>query len=376
MSSDTLFVIRTFHNICFYISIPLDPPPLPSERGALYASIDVQPCSHIGIFVHGINSDDAQRGMQTDLTPSLPGIGMHDMGYIMNAQEMIVHHTTEEILSHPRFQECREVYIDNCIDVYKIEGFPGKSSADAGRVTTLAIIVCLHARYIEDDRETWPTLKRLKETVADFGFASPRFIDDFVARLVQTEFLELRHHPADSRVRLLVPTEALLRWDREWMAAHFEPLAVLFPEPGYALAIDRSPAFQKAHGGASVPVLEGAVKVAWRNLDVVFFLAATSALSILFTLCRLGGETTESGVREADLAVLAPQFGVSRSHIRNMLLAAEQHGFLARHGDKGQFIVLTPRWIAAFDRFIADSLSYSDLTYRLGCEALMKQNQS
>ncbi len=166
---------------------------------------------------------------------------------------------------------------------------------------------------------------------------------------------------------------ALLRWDREWMAAHFEPLSILYPEPGYALALDRSPAFQTAHGSASVPVLEGAVKVAWRNLAVVFFLAATSALSILFTLCRLGGESTDSALREADLAVLAPQFGVSRSHIRNMLLAAEQHGFLARHGDKGQFIVLTPLWVEAFDRFIADSLSYSDVTYRLGQEVLDRQ---
>ena len=294
------------------------------------------------------------------------------MGHAVNPQEIVARHTVEEILSHPRFQDCRALYIDHCLDVYKPEGFPGKTGADAGRVTTLAIIVCLHARYVEDDRETWPTLKRLKETVADFGFASPRFIDDFVSRLVQTQFLELRHHPADSRVRLLVPTEALLRWDREWMAAHFEPLSILFPEPGYALALARSPAFQKAHGSASVPVLEGAVKVAWRNLAVVFFLAATSALSILFTLCRLGGETTDSALREADLAALAPRFGVSRSHIRNMLLAAEQHGFLARHGDKGQF-VLTPLWIEAFDRFIADSLSYSDITYRLGQELLDRE---
>lgn len=248
--------------------------------------------------------------------------------------------------------------------------FPGHFGADAGRVTMLAVIVCLHARYTEDDRDTWPTLKRLKETVASFGFASSRFVDNFVARLVQTKFLELHRHPADQRIRLLVPTELLLAWDREWMAAHFGPLALLFPEPGYPLALDRSPDFQKAHGSASVPILEGAVQVAWRNLDVVFFLTATSALSVLFKLCQLGGEAQDSSIREADLATLTSQLGVSRSHIRNMLLAAEQRGFTARHGDKNQYILLTPLWIAAFDRFIADSLSYSDLTYQLGRRAL------
>jgi len=284
--------------------------------------------------------------------------------------------TIDQILSHPDFLAARALYIEECTRVYKMGVFPGNFGADAGRVTMLAVIVCLHARYAEHDRETWPTLKRLKETVASFGFASARFVDNFVARLVQTKFLELHQHPSDKRIRLLVPTELLLAWDREWMAAHFGPLALLFPEPGYPLALERNPDFQKAHGSASVPVLEGAVQVAWRNLDVVFFLTATSALSVLFKLCQLGGETQESSIREADLAALTSQLGVSRSHIRNILLAAEQRGFTVRHGDKNQFVMLTPLWIAAFDRFIADSLSYSDLTYQLGCQALAKMKSS
>jgi hypothetical protein len=40
-------------------------------------------------------------------------------------------------------------------------------------------------------------LPLLKETVARFGFASPRLIDSFVARLVQTNYLELRQQPGD-----------------------------------------------------------------------------------------------------------------------------------------------------------------------------------
>ena len=103
--------------------------------------------------------------------------------------------------------------------------------------------------------------------------------------------------------------------------------------------------------------------VAWRNLDVVFFLSATGALSILFTLCRMGGE-------EADLSEIAPQFGVSRTHIRNILRAAKERGFIGHHGERRQFIRLMPAWITAFNRFMADSQAYSDLTYRLGLAAL------
>lgn len=70
------------------------------------------------------------------------------------------------------------------------------------------------------------------------------------------------------------------------------------------------------------------------------------------------------------MAAFAPEFGVSRSHIRNIVSAAEQRNFIARYGNKNQFIVLTPHWIDAFNKFIADSLSYSDLTYRLAQAAL------
>ncbi|WP_244476986.1 hypothetical protein [Methylobacterium sp. Leaf117] len=167
-----------------------------------------------------------------------------------------------------------------------------------------------------------------------------------------------------------MPTEALLAGDREWMAAHFAPLQVMFLDPGYVLALERDPRFQKAHGSASVAVFEGAATVAWRNLDVVFFLSATGALSILFTLCRMGGEEADSTIREADLSEIAPQFVVSRTHIRNILRAAKERGFIGHHGERRQFIRLTPAWITAFNRFMADSLAYSDLTYRLGLAAL------
>ncbi|PXW61434.1 hypothetical protein BY998_108136 [Methylobacterium sp. B4] len=44
--------------------------------------------------------------------------------------------------------------------------------------------------------------------------------------------------------------------------------------------------------------------------------------------------------------------------------------FLVRSGPRNAFIDLTPRWMAAFDRFIADSLVQGDLTYALVRRAL------
>lgn len=140
--------------------------------------------------------------------------------------------TASAILAHPNFPAARRVFIAEQTKVYAIDTFPGRFGADVGRVTTLAIIVCLYANYDPADRDTWPTLNKLKTTVARFGFASPRLIDAFVARLVRTGDLKLQKQPGDSRVRLIRPTEELLAWDREWIAAHYAALETLYPDPG------------------------------------------------------------------------------------------------------------------------------------------------
>ncbi len=280
------------------------------------------------------------------------------------------HRSVEEILAHPDFPAARALFVAEHARVYEAGTFPAQLGADVGRVTALAILVCLYAAHDPADRATWPTLNRLKDTVARFGFASPRLIDDFVARLVQTGYVEMERQPEDSRVRLLKPTERLLEWDRAWMAAHYAPLDLLYPEPGYGPPLRRDPAFQAAHAGAAPAAFDAIIAMTWSNLEIVFFLSATSALIILLSLFEMGATDPEARIREADLAPLAPRFGVSRTHIRNILSVAQERGFVVRSGPRNAFITLTPRWSAAFDRFIADSLVQSDLTYRLALRAM------
>lgn len=279
------------------------------------------------------------------------------------------HRSVEDILAHPDFPAARRSFVVEHARVYEAGTFPAQLGADVGRVTTLAIIVCLYAAYDPADRATWPTLNRLKDTVARFGFASPRLIDDFVARLAQTGYVEMERQPDDNRVRLLKPTERLLAWDREWMAAHYAPLDLLYPDPGYGAPMRRDTAFQAVHAGAALAAFDAIIAMTWSNLEIVFFLSATSALIILLSFYEMGGADPDSRIREADLAQLAPRFGVSRTHIRNILGVAQERGFVVRSGPRNSIVHLTPRWMTAFDRFIADSLAQSDLTYRLAQQA-------
>lgn len=294
-------------------------------------------------------------------------------GSVIRGVGEVEHATPEQILAHPDFAEARRVFVSEHAKVYEAGVFPAQFGADAGRVTTLAIIVCQHAAYDPADRATWPTLSLLKETVARFGFASPRLIDSFVARLVQTNYLELRQQPGDSRVRLLFPTERLLAWDREWKAAHYAPLDVLYPDPGFEPARRRDLGFQAAHARSAVAAFDAIIAMMWSNLEIIVFLSSTSALIILLALSEMGGSDPESRIRGSDLVHLAPRFAVSRSHVRNILTVAQERNFLVRSGPRSAYIHLTPHWVAAFDRFIAGSLAQSDLTYRLALRHQAKQ---
>jgi len=66
-----------------------------------------------------------------------------------------------------------------------------------------------------------------------------------------------------------------------------------------------------------------------------------------------------------DLEFLQETFGVSRSHVRNILSAAEAGGLLAWSGPDRRAPRLTPRGLFAVDRFIADTLSSNDMSYRM-----------
>jgi hypothetical protein len=67
-----------------------------------------------------------------------------------------------------------------------------------------------------------------------------------VARLVDSGFLEMVPAKRDRRVRILTPTERMYAQDLDWLAAHYLPLHVLFPDSGYAPMVQRDRSFQLA----------------------------------------------------------------------------------------------------------------------------------
>ncbi len=282
----------------------------------------------------------------------------------------IAHRTSGEILTHPDYARMRPRYIAATVACYEIATFPGGWQSAAYRVAVISAIICLHAAWDPADRATWPTLARLKEAGASFGLSSPRQIDDLIARLVETGHVVLERPAADGRLRLLVPTDKLLAWDRVLLSSYYGVLQDLYPDPGYGPAVACDPALHWAHRRVSVATFDVIGRFIAQNGDILPFLQMYQGFQVLVRVILLREADARAAIRESDFSDIVARFGVSRSHVRNILAAAEAGGLLTSGGRGLKDLAPTARGLAAVDRFIADTLSSHDMTYRMALASL------
>jgi DNA-binding MarR family transcriptional regulator len=274
------------------------------------------------------------------------------------------HRSREEILAHPRFAEARVALIDAMLALYEHEPFLNRLLLEAGRNVVFTVIMCLDARYREDDPATWPTLRLLTQEMAGFSLASPRRIADLVSRLVKTGYLEQRPLARDRRIRILTPTETMIEQDRDWLVSHYAPLQVLYPDPGYVPIMRRDRKFQQKHRLVAASLFPFAAQLLARNPTMVQFMVREAGMMIVIKLLQLGGPDVGAAL-EISYADVGARFGVSRTQVRNLLEEAEQGGLVRLSRGKAQSVQLLPPLVEAFDRFIADTMAGHDLVYRL-----------
>ena len=270
------------------------------------------------------------------------------------------YHSPEEILAHPHFLTARTAYVGAVLDLYEGDAFLNRLLLEAGRQITFNMIVGLHFGHDEADRATWPTMRLLKERMVVFGLSSPRRIDDLVSRLAHFGFLEQLPSRRDGRVRILTPTAKMISLDQDWLSAHYVPLQVMFPDPGYSPAIGRDPAFQRAQRLVALGFSALGAQILAGNPDMMLFLNRDAGVMILIKLVHLAAAAGADGLSYADIGDL---FGVSRTHVRTILQDAERAGLVGLSGRGGQLVELKPSVLQAFDRFVAASMSGHDLLF-------------
>jgi DNA-binding transcriptional ArsR family regulator len=269
-----------------------------------------------------------------------------------------------EILAHPRFPIAREAFVEAILALYENDPAANRL-AEAGRGVLFIVIMCLHARYDEADRATWPTLKLVTESTMVHDVSSPRRIHGLIAQFVDAGYLEARQSPSDRRVRVLTPTAKMLEEDQDWLVAQYLPLQTLFPKPGYGPIMRRDASFQLAQRLVASGFFAFGAQLMASNPVVMRFMHREAGMTILMKLMQLVGCKGRAAREEILYSNIGKRLGVSRTHVRKVLQEAEGDGLVHLGKRGGRFVDVSPALVQAFDRFVADIMSGHDLLYQL-----------
>ncbi|MCX5516484.1 hypothetical protein C3941_18920 [Kaistia algarum] len=269
----------------------------------------------------------------------------------------------EDILSHPRLAEARAIHLDRFLALYDGDPFTVRLLIESGRFLVYHIAGMLDASADPTRRETWLTTKRLKQEMALFGLASDRHIDGLIARLCSTGFMEHRPADRDRRVRILKPTEKLRQHDSDWLAAHVAPLATLYPDHDYRPIMQHDRLFHAQYRRLSISFLPLGASLLLSLPDTMLFFNHAAGAVLQAALLRAAMAAPGYPNATVPYADIGERLGVSRTHVRDLLAAAEAADLVRLHGRGGRNIEILPRHWLSYDRGLAAGMYIHDLVY-------------
>jgi len=281
--------------------------------------------------------------------------------------------TFEEIVNHPRLPEARRAYLDSFMHVYEGDPFMVRLMLQAGRFFVFHSAAVLEAAQDFSRRETWFTVALLKQHLAMFGYASGRQIDHLVARLRAVGFLEQRRAPGDGRVRLLATTDKLRAHHTKWLAAHYVPLATQYPDHDYSMVLSRNRAFHALHCRTRLPFNPAAARMMKTLPDTMLFFSHAAGPLIQTAVLKAAMDAPDPAAAVPYIDA-ADRFGVSRTHVRNLMTAAQAAGLVRITGRGGHSIEILPRWWTSYDRGLAVGMYLHDAVSLVAMREWAKRN--
>ncbi|WP_461314175.1 hypothetical protein [Bradyrhizobium embrapense] len=265
----------------------------------------------------------------------------------------------EEIVGHPRLPEARRACIVAFCDLYEGDPFLVRLLLQAGRFLVFLSAAVLEAAQDPARRETWFTVSALKRQLNMHGHASDRQVDHLLARLCEVGFIEQSRAPADRRVRLLATTDKLRSHHAEWLATHFVPLAKLYPHHDYSPVLSRNQAFNATHCRVGLPFFPVSVRLMMTLPDTMLFFSHAAGPLIQNAVLKAAMDVGDPAAAIPYMDV-ADRFGVSRTHIRNLMNLAQAAGLVRIIGRGGRSIEIMPRHWASYDRGLAVGMYLHD----------------
>lgn len=265
----------------------------------------------------------------------------------------------EEVKNHVRFNEAISAHSDTQRIAFGIENDPyfAKYIGDVGNVLIENAVLYFHLLKMHENSGAGATLGKVQLVAFAHGFASPRRVTMYVKRMVQTGRLSYSADAEDKRVRRIVPSESLIATSVHQMVVLMRSVDTLWPGHGFA---DRTAGDSEFFGRlilqCGAKYLSGADPVRPFS-DVRHFTskdAGTFLLNSLIFGCMSGHSRLSSGNEFAlSYSEIAQSLGVSRTHVRNVIEAAEARGLISHLGEGGKSMRLTQQMISSYEKFFA-----------------------
>jgi DNA-binding MarR family transcriptional regulator len=265
----------------------------------------------------------------------------------------------EDILNHPRLPAARHAHFKCFSKVYEGDPFLVRLLLQAGRFFVFHSAAVLEAAQDRSRRETWFTVAALKQQLAMFGYASSRQVDHLLARLCEVGFIERSRSPDDRRVWLLATTDKLRAHHTEWLAAHTIPLAGLYPDHDYGPVLSQDRFYHALHCRASLPFHPVAARMMMTLPDTLLFFAHAAGPLIQNAILKAAMDADDPAAAVSYMEV-ADRFGVSRTHVRNLMNSAQSAGLVRIVGRGGRSIEILPRHWTSYDRGLAIGMYLHD----------------
>ena len=176
-------------------------------------------------------------------------------------------------------------------------------------------------------------------------------------------FLTQHSHASDRRVRLLVPSSALLARDAGILGLLVTGLSEFGLSPTDGAKGPLTPDLHGEMRRATLPRLPGLSRLIRRHLPLAPFFAHDCGYMILLLLLHAARENGDTVV-STGYQRIATQTGVSRTHVRRIVEAARDAGLLTTTARGGHDIRLMPNMWHAADRWFADNFALADLLLR------------
>jgi hypothetical protein len=256
------------------------------------------------------------------------------------------------LLRHPRFSQAARLHVRLNLEACERDANIRKIFGNPARHVAFSLIATMSARAELAPGAPLVTQSQVIETIVGMGLSSHGKIESLINRMVDQGLVTRAPHPQDRRAKALIPTQAFLVMDDALCAIHAKPCALLFDDPIVAgiAACDRATTRQMR--AAALPMIEGGGAMLMRNPQMLHFLISDGGWIVLFALIDAIARTDRDSQKFEAIAALC---GVSRPHVRSLLIKAADYGLLLADG-AGLFMP-TPEFSGVVDIWIAECLA-------------------